>query len=65
MQNWRKNPKVQMLREYAKRFKCDRVVCFHFNDDGTFGYASYGTDGRRCKEAERLGNVLFETLEDA
>jgi hypothetical protein len=39
------------------------VVIVYTQRDGTFGYASYGVDSKRCDEARKLGDRLFEEAE--
>jgi hypothetical protein len=57
------DPKVALARHMAAHLLADRVVIVYTQRDGTFGYASYGVDSKRCAEARKLGDRLYEETE--
>ena len=60
------NPKVEMARDFARKFNCDQVVIlFLDNKNGQMGFASYGETKILCDDAKKIGDVAFDAVSEA
>ncbi len=56
------DPKVRVAADFAKEFNADRVIIYYTQSDGSYGYASYGRNGRLCSEAGRIADRIFQPI---
>jgi hypothetical protein len=62
---WNPSPEVAVAREFSSKFGADRVIIFYSKPDGTYHYASFGTDRQLCKEAGEVADSVFEQIGEA
>jgi len=56
---WNPSPEVAVARDAAKKLGAKKVVVI-FITDNSYGMASYGETKALCKEAGKLGNMLYD-----
>jgi hypothetical protein len=56
------SPQVRAAGEFAKRFGADKVIIYYTLSSGEYGYASYGRDGKLCKQAERIAESVWDEM---
>jgi len=56
---WNPSPEVAVARDAANRLGAKQVVVIYLTDD-KIGMASYGATKELCREAGKLGDLLYE-----
>jgi 1,4-dihydroxy-2-naphthoyl-CoA synthase len=57
------NPTISDAKKLCVRDGKAGVIIFHFNGDGSFGFASYGRDRKRCRLMGRIADQIFDRIE--
>ena len=57
------SPKVNHVREFAKKFGCDVAVVLYITKDGQLGYASYGETKALCAFGKQVADAAYEGAE--
>ncbi len=60
--NWRQVPEIQEAKRVALALRSPAAIVLYITEDGEFGYASYGTNGARCKLAGEWADVAYEAI---
>ena len=63
MTDWRKSPEIVQAQRIAKELGKSQIVILMIDEKaGTIATASYGTNGERCAEAERLAEIAYDAV---
>ena len=60
---WNTEPKVAAARDFDRKFKAPVVVILYVDEQGRFGYASYGRTKQLCRHAQELADKTFDMIE--
>jgi len=57
------SPGIMWAKDAATRFNKDEVVVLLIDDlTGLIDVYSYGKTGKKCKHADKVGNVVYEAV---
>lgn len=60
---WNPSPEVAAARDFANKFGCRRVIVLCEQEDGRFGYVSYGKTRKLCDGTKRIADALLGEFE--
>ncbi len=57
---WNPSPEVAVARDAAQKLQAQQAIIVYLLPNGQVGMASYGATKELCREAGKIGDVLFE-----